>query len=200
MEDPHPLIDRLMQRLHYSIKQYGGTEKLFFHDIVFRFYSENPELIYETMNEWWNGTILHGLVIYIMAPHLLWLPKLGKAQQREAIAVIFKLMSTFEIEEVGDHLGDTPWLSYIALAGYANADAYSDDETRTMLNNVLLNWRDIKYRMLFLIKRHLLHRKRRIAAKLICNRALEYVLNPDTIVGHRMLMRRAEQFALVAAN
>ena len=133
MEAPHPLLNRFVQKLHAAIKRYGGSERLFFEELVLEFYVRNPEMVDEVHTDWNNGNILHGMVMYVMVPHQLWLPTLSKAQQREAISVLMQLMSKFQI----DDWGITPLELFQTLASFKDANRYSDLETQQMLMQVL---------------------------------------------------------------
>ena len=134
MEEPSPILQRFVQKLHNAIKQYGGTDRLFFEDTVMSFYDKNPEMLDEEYVDWNCGNIVHGLICYIMAPHQFWLPALSKCQQREAIHVIFQLITRFNMD--ADCL---PRELFNVLSLHRDADRFSDKETRDLLQHVLVH-------------------------------------------------------------
>lgn len=155
MEDPHYLIQHLVQRLTSTIKMYGGSDKLFFEDIVIQFFKKHPDMIYEQHPDWNNGNIIHGLVKYMIAPHQLWLPTLSNLQKREMVYVLFQLMTAFNIqEEYVEYWGITPLKLLMSLASFKDADKYCDQDECEMVRLVLTRSSDIKQRLMQRMQRY----------------------------------------------
>ena len=167
---------------------HNGSDRLYLDAFISYHAATQPSLIAMNHYTWMVGNILHYLTIIFLAPQHIYHPftkPLSKPQAREALFLIYKLIHIYKVPlDEKDMENRTPLDLAKALCSDPN-------------NELIKLYQDahvIKYRQVFLVKRFLCHKRRKHAAKIICNRVFEYVMNPDTPVGMRLLAKRAERF------
>lgn len=141
---------------------------------------------------WMGGNIAHGITMLVLAPSLLAHDIMDKSQQRDAIFNLYKLVVIHKLDlGARDSCNQTPIELFQSCCEECVINA--DVETVKLLEQVLCKSESLRVRQQFLVKRFLMFKKMRRAraAKIITTRALEYILNPDTAVGRRLLAGRA---------
>lgn len=176
--------------------RYNGSDEIYLSKMVDKFMGLYPREIISANHSGWNmGNILHYLVTIYLQPDWLGVPAFSELQNRDALFVLYKLIVVYGVPlDEQDDSNRTPLQLAEQLKISSNVEQF--EELRYLMNNA----QAIKFRQLFLIKRFLLHKRRKHAANVICERVLHHVLNPDTKVGMRMLMKRAEQFKMIACT
>lgn len=159
--------------------------------------SDPAKMISNTHFRWFNGNIAHFITIMIVNPHMTLRDPLTLVQQRDAIFTLFKLAMMYDLDlSKRDACQQTP-LEFLER----HKDCVQTDETVVeLLSQVLTDAQLLKMKQVFMIKRFLLKRRirRQRAADLIGKRVMEYVMNPYTPVGERLLHRRAERWYKMA--
>lgn len=179
--------------MHESGK-YNGTDKSSLLDLVTRYAQEHPSWMLRLRFDIWGmGNLLHYLVAIYMFPICFGKPPFTEQQRRELLYVIYKLINVCGTPlDEQDQYGTTPLQVIDRYVRFTKTN--TNIEAVEELRHLLQNAHTLRCRQVFLIKRFLLHKRRKKAAGIICNRVLEYVLNPYTPVGYRLLQKRAERF------
>lgn len=199
------IVDHLEHELEKAVTEESGTKTLFFQRIVDetikRCNAENidPRSVFSTAAySWYYGNIVNGMVYYIVAPYISkmkYYRELSDSQTCEALYVLYKLLLTYDIDtDFPDYYDEFPIVMVdTALQNYPN------NKHIQLLKRILTQTKNLKLMQNFLIRRfnHRMRQqaaRRTAAAMIITKRALEYVLNPDTPAGKRLLQKRSKQF------
>lgn len=187
----------MIDLLRYTYN-YNGTPQLYLDKLVTDFACKYPRyVIASNHSSWGMGNILHYLIGVYMLPSWKEMAPYTPAQAREALYVIYKLITVYGVPvDEPDEYGRTP----VQLAQQLIEDPNASNLDNKALLDILTNADTIKFRQVFLIKRFLLYKRRKQAAQIICDRVLEYVLNPNTTVGMRFLQKRAADFQMAASD
>lgn len=202
------IVEELDNLLAIHFEEHAGKDHLYFesvvNDIITKCHAHdiNPADIFNSASySWYYGNIVHGILLYITMPQIMMISQnnqqLSPRQIREAIYVLYTLLIKYDINiNHADYYGETPaaFLKKRRLMRYTS----TDPKTLRELNYLIKHNKHLKLMQNFLIRRYISRKqqaaRREAAAKVITQRALEYILNPDTPAGSRLLAKRAARF------
>ena len=158
----------------------------------------NPgRMISQTHHLWFSGNISHYICMMIVNPYISLSEPLTLHQQRDALLMLYKLVVNFDFDlEIRDDCNETA-LEFFTLHEHGS---HADKEVLKLIRQILTESIVLKMQQVYAIKRFLLKRRmrRQRAADLINARVLEYVLNPYSTVGQRLIARHAQIWNLHA--